>query len=659
MIVTETQILNRALNENYLRENTDVYNEACRILLQAGNIKAKEMLDEAFRKMKNFIEITDVTNVNAYKKAKKEADTAKHMFASILNQLHLIKAKEQDSKLSELDANVLRNTNDIDALRTEQERQNREQERQNREQQRINERVNKQDEKITKLEDDMRQNNINQQIILDRILEAQNKNTDRIDRTEIKVEHLQEEIKTIKQDIASIKSQLSAHVEDKIKSNPNQFAKILEREIPKDSPIYNQQEYDQIMKILDGLENRDMIDQCKNTINESLFKFAPKLVEALIDGYLNEKDFVLKYKYLKQVDSASGLELCKAALNSIGKFNPSSETVGMILDGVKVAGYLALGLYNVIIPNLELGRIRESYVEQSKETEVWFKERLRSRWHDVSYPSYYGDFTPCTLSKIVYEPFTLESILEEYQKFIYDNISGTFKTLNLSEWNNFLQSSVIPKMKDEYKNTPLKEISKRLLVCLAAHKKGQFEEYKFGRQCNAYYAYGKNARKSLAIRTNTNYQEIRKQLHLVSILRVYAIYNMSSFGEHCYNQIVNNQILTLAKVFGQREESRKIFLENFDKRCLVRSRGYCSFRVFYRLETFMREGTMPIATTSNTIETSDIITETVNAATNTFQNHQKQVTTKAKIENNEINPIVEIGGIEGYDIQRSRINSRT
>jgi hypothetical protein len=158
-------------------------------------------------------------------------------------------------------------------------------------------------------------------------------------------------------------------------------------------------------------------------------------------------------------------------------------------------------------------------------------------------------------------------------------------------------------------------------------------------------------------RTQKHADEILEKMHSVSVLKLYSLYNLSSFAEHCYEVIINNCIIPLSKMDGQSQESRDIFLENFDKRCLARSSGYCNFETFVILETFMREGVMPNNTITNPISMSDVVTETVNAATNTFHDFERRVTTRATIENGHVNTSIEIEGIEGYDLETS-VNSR-
>lgn len=631
------QIINRAINQRYLDDIEEVTNNAIKMLAKRNDNAKLNELKGILYNIKVFAD-SQTYNRPHYQELKDRANNSKHQLATILLELNLIDNVELREKVE----------------RVEQE--NKEIKQENKE---IKQRQDRQEAEIAEIKENNRKF---QDTVLSEIRSLREDNTEnhrQLNNTNDRVSEIESEIKTIKQDLASIKSQLSAHVEDKIKSNPSQFARMLEREIPKDSPMYNQQEYDQIMKILDGLENKDIIDQCKNTINESLFKFAPKLVEALIDGYLHRKDFALKYKYLKQVDSASATELCKAALSSIGKLNPSSETVGMVLDGVKAAGYGALMIRGIIDGKITDSRVRKSYVREADRITEWFNQRLRSQSQfeenecytmECSDPNFFGEYN------IYSYKFSLKDIVEKYHSFIWEN----YKTLNLEEWSKFLKSSVIPKIKDQYQEISLKEISQKFLYYIAAFEKGQFSEYSLlnGRIVNSYEGYGANLRKALMPRTQKHADEILEKMHSVSVLKLYALYNLSSFAEHCYEVIVNNSIIPLSKMDGQSQESRNIFLENFDKRCLARSSGYCNFETFVILETFMREGTMPVATISNTIETSDIITATVDAAANTFQNHEKKVTTRATIENNEINPIVEIEGLEGYDIQRSRSNSR-
>lgn len=622
--------LQKALNQRYLDDIEEIVIHARRLLITANNRELLRTFEEKLETMKDFVKV-NITNRNRYLEAKAKADQAKSSFITILIGLDIIETINNTAKVN---VTITR----VDALEVEQERQKLEiveiKEKQIRDKEDTNQQINQ-----------LRNDNTH-------LLGIINGTTNIVGDLSHRVTSAEEAIKTIKQDIASIKSQLSAHVEDKIKSNPNQFAKILEREIPKDSPMYNQQEYDQIMAILDGIKDKQSVFHFKNALNESLFKFAPKLVEALIDGYLHRKDFALKYKYLQQKDSVSSLELCKAALSSIGKLNPSSETVGMVLDGVKAAGYGVLMGVGIIDGKITDSRVRKSYVREADRIEGWFEDKLR---FEIRTECGCSECKGC--SQYYYKFSFKQDIVEKYHSFIWEN----YKTLNLEEWSKFLKSSVVPKIKDQYQEIPLKEISQKFLYYIAAFEKGQFSEYSLlnGRIVDSYEGYGANLRRALMPRTQKHADEILEKMHSVSVLKLYALYNLSSFAEHCYEVIVNNSIIPLSKIDGQSQESRQIFLENFDKRCLARSSGYCNFETFVILETFMREGAMPIATTSNTIEASDIITETVNAATNTFQNHQKQVTTKAKIENNEINPIVEIGGIEGYDIQRSRINSRT
>lgn len=627
MIVTETQILNRALNENYLRENTDVYNEACRILLQAGNIKAKEMLDEAFRKMKNFIEITDVTNVNAYKKAKKEADTAKHMFASVLNQLHLIKAKEQDSKLSELDANVLRNTNDIDELRTEQERikieivEIKEQQKKDREQQ-IKER------------DKRDQENLENKVMLNKILEAQNINARNISQTNEDLRKLQEEVKNLDQRLTNEIKELGlrvdrveASIKNYVEQNKSTLKERLERAIANQGNQikFSAGEYFEVMRLLHMVEElgfedgKEMVSRCRNKISAAFSDYLVVITSDIVDAGLHGLNYKTKSAHLAPHADNTAQALFGFALKSLYQLHPSSEVLSMAKDALFFVGHTGLFIAKVASNYME-GKRELGGVKATADEMANYRGRLK--------------------------PFI--EIVTQLDKLVWDDYKESAFKISVSEietWHRILHRVDSPSI-----------LSRSLMYYMAAHEKAEFAPSFAlnGRIRNWDWNHGnsKKARLCLIDQSKANRDILFNQLDAISMLYLYSKTNLSQLSLYCFN-VMLDEILPLNSFIGAREatqqKNKDLFIRYYSMRSLVLSKGACDRKMFFAMvHNFKLEARRDTSTISNMIESFKLVVE----------NRHEQINTRVRIENGNVNERIEISEIEGYDIQRSRSNSR-